>query len=99
MLKIKNLNLGKTLSLETRELMKISKLNKKLSKETREKMSKNNSKSVQITAYLNGVVFKKFSSIADAAEFFFNNRKTRSQIRSALEKNKLFLNKYELKKD
>ena len=42
MLRIKNLNLGKTMSLETRELIRNSKLNKKLSKETREKMSRNN---------------------------------------------------------
>lgn len=55
--------------------------------------------SVNITAYLNGVEFKKFSSIADAAEFFFQDREKRSPIRTALEKNKLLLNKYELKRD
>ena len=40
MLKIKILNLGKTLSLETRELIKISKLNKRLSSAKGEKLVK-----------------------------------------------------------
>jgi len=62
-------------------------------------MSVNNTKSVNITVFLNGVFFKKFTSIADAAEYFFQDRNKRSPIRTALEKNKLLLNKYELKRD
>jgi len=62
-------------------------------------MSINNAKSVNITAYLDGTVFKKFTSIADAAEYFFQDRNKRSKIRTALEKNKLLLNKYKLKRE
>ena len=62
-------------------------------------MSINNAKSIKITAYVNGIVFKTFSSIAEAAEYFFQDRNKRSKIRTALEKNKLLLDKYELKKD
>lgn len=110
--KIKKLNSGKTFSLETRELMRISKLNKKHSSDvlrTQPKGEKPVIKCLKITqaplatvninAYLNGVLFKNFSSIADAAEFFFNDRNKRSPIRTALEKNKLLLNKYELKRN
>ena len=79
--------------------MKNAALNRKFSEETRKKMSMNNAKSVEITAYFNGIVFKKFPSIAEAAEYFFKDRNKRSKIRTALEKNKLLLNKYELKRD
>lgn len=104
--KIKKLNSGKTFSLETRELMRISKLNKKHSSAKGEKpvikclkITQAPLATVNINAYLNGVLFKNFSSIADAAEFFFNDRNKRSPIRTALEKNKLLLNKYELKRN
>jgi len=59
----------------------------------------NNGKSVSITAYLDGIVFKRFSSIADAAEYFFKDRNKRSKVRTALEKNTLILNKYQIKRD
>lgn len=97
--RIRKIHLGKIVSKETRKLMQTVALNRKFSEETRKKMSINNVKSVKITAYINGTVFKSFSSIAEAAEYFFQNRNKRSKIRTALEKNKLLLNKYELKKD
>ena len=79
--------------------MRNSALNRKVSQETRQKMSKNNAKSVNFTAYINGTVFKQFTSIADAAEFFFQDTSKRSKIRTALAKHTLLLNKYELKRD
>jgi hypothetical protein len=69
--KISKLHSGKILTKETRKLIQIAALNRKFSEETRKKMSMNNAKSVNITAYLDGTVFKKFTSIADAAEYFF----------------------------
>ena len=74
-------------------------LGQKVSQETRQKMSKNNAKSVKFTAYINGTVFKQFTSIADAAEFFFQDRTKRSKIRTALAKHTLLLKNYELRKD
>lgn len=97
--KIRNLHLGKIVSLETRNLMRNAALNRKFSEKTREKMSMNNAKSVKITAYFKGIAFKNFTSIAEAAEYFFKDRNKRSKIRTALDKNKLLLNKYELKRD
>jgi len=79
--------------------MRNAALNRKVSLETRELMSKNNAKSASITAYLNGVVFIKFVSTASAALYFFNDSNQRSKIRTALDKNKLLLGKYELKRD
>ena len=62
-------------------------------------MSKNNPKSVKFTAYIDEAVFKEFSSIAEAAEFFFQDRTKRSKIKTALAKQTLLLGKYILKKD
>ena len=90
---------GLKVSQETRDLMRNSALNRKVSQETRQKMSKNNAKSVKFTAYINGTVFKQFTSIADAAEFFFQDRTKRSKISKALAKHTLLLKIYELRKD
>ena len=79
--------------------MRNSALNRKVSQETRQKMSKNNAKSVKFTAYINGTVFKQFTSIADADEFFFQDRTKRSKISTALAKHTLLLKIYELRKD
>lgn len=79
--------------------MKIAALNRNFTEETKLKMSKNNARSLNFTAYVNGSVFKNFSSIADAAEFFFQDRTKRSKIKTALAKQTLLLNKFELKKD
>jgi hypothetical protein len=79
--------------------LKNAALNRKVSEETRKKMSKNNAKSIKITAYIKGTVFKQFTSIAETAEFFFQDRTKRSKIRTALTKHTLLLEKYELKKD
>jgi hypothetical protein len=57
-------------------------------------MSKNNAKLVKFTAYNDGAVFKQFNSIAEAAEFFFQDRTKRSKIQTALAKNTLLLGKY-----
>ena len=84
--KVRALHLGKIVSRETRDLMSNAALNHKVSALTREKMSINNAKSVSIAAYFNGIVLKKFSSIAEAAEYFFEDRNKRSKIRTALEK-------------
>lgn len=62
-------------------------------------MSKNNAKSLKLTAYINGTVFKQFTSIAEAAELFFQDRTKRSKIRTALSKHTLLLDKYELRKN
>lgn len=51
---IRNLHLGKIVSIETRDLMKKAALNRKFDEKTRLKMSMNNAKSVKITAYFNG---------------------------------------------
>jgi hypothetical protein len=74
--------------------------NRLFTKETREKMSINNGRSVRFKAYDldTGDLFKEFVSIADAAEFFFNDRNCRGKIKTALYKNKPLLNKYILKK-
>ena len=84
--KIRALHLNKIVSRESRDLMSIAAQNRKVSALTRKKMSTNNAKSVNITAYINGIVFKKFASIAQAAEYFFKDRNKRSKIRTALEK-------------
>lgn len=85
--KVRALHLGKIVSMETRYLMSNAALNRKVSAITRQKMSMNNAKSVNITAYFNGIVLKKkFTSIADAAEYFFKDRNKRSKIQTALEK-------------
>lgn len=68
---IRSLHLGKVVSPETKSLMRKAALNRKVTLETRDLMSKNNAKSVSITAYLNGVEFKKFPSTASAALYFF----------------------------
>lgn len=96
---IRSLHVGKVVSPETRSLIRKAALNRKVTLETRDLMSKNNAKSVSITAYLNGVVFKKFPSTTSAALYFFNDSNKRSKIRTALDKNKLLLGKYELKRD
>ena len=62
-------------------------------------MSKNNAKSVKFTAYIDEAVFKQFTYIAEAAEFFFQDRTKRSKIKTALAKNTLLLGKYFLRKD
>ena len=97
--KLRALHLGKIVSRETRDLMSNAALNHKVSALTREKMSINNGKSVSITAYFDGIVFKRFSSTAEAAEYFFKYRNKRSKIRTALAKNTLILNKYHMKRD
>jgi len=97
--KFRALHLGKKVSEETRELMRKAALNRIVSGKTRLKMSKNNAKSVKFTAYINGIVFKQFTSIADAADFFFQDRTKRSQIKTALAKHTVLLGKYELRKD
>lgn len=97
--KFRALQLGKIVSEESRELMRIAALNRLVSEETRLKMSKNNAKSLKLTAYINGTVFKQFTSIAEAAEFFFQDRTKRSKIRTALSKHTLLLDKYELRKN
>jgi hypothetical protein len=63
-------------------------------------MSLNNNKSIKIIAYFadSNLVYKEFISMAEAAEHFFNDRNRRGPIRYALEKNKLILNKYYLRK-
>lgn len=96
---IRTLHLGKVVSPETKSLMRKAALNRKVTLDTRDLMSKNNAKSVSITAYLNGVVFKSLPSSASAALYFFNDSNKRSKIRTALDKNKLLLGKYELKRD
>lgn len=100
---VRNLHLGKVVSLpETRGLMRKAALNRKATLySTRDLMSKNNAKSVSITAilHLNGVELKKFPSTASAALYFFNDSNKRSKIRTALDKNKLLLGKYEVKTD
>lgn len=95
---VRAVHLGKIVSPETRSLMRNAALNRKVSLETRKSMSKNNAKSVSITVYLNGVVFKQFASTASAARYFFNDSSKRSKIRTALDKNKLLLGKYEVKR-
>jgi len=81
--KFKALQLCKKVSEETKELMRKAALNRIVSEETRLKMSKNNAKSVKFTAYINNTVFKQFTSIADAADFFFQDRTKRSKIKTA----------------
>ncbi len=61
-------------------------------------MSQNNAKSVKFTAYIEEAIFKQFTSIAEAADFFFQDRTKRSQIKTALAKNTLLLGKYKLRK-
>jgi hypothetical protein len=91
---------GKTLPLEVRMKMSEKARIRIVSKETKEKMSLNNNKSLKFSAYdlETGNLFREFVSIADAAEFFFNDRNCRDKIKYALHKNKPFLNKYILKK-
>jgi hypothetical protein len=54
-------------------------LKRVFSDETRKKMYLNNGKSVKIPAYYldSSIKFKVFNSIADAAEFFLNDRNSR----------------------
>jgi group I intron endonuclease len=69
-------NLSKPVSAETRALMRLKALNRApMSTETRQKMSLNNHKSVKIVAYLanSNIIYKEFSSIADAAEHFYSS--------------------------
>ena len=60
----------------------------------------NNNKSVKIIAYFadSNLIYKEFISLAEAADLFFNDRNRRGPIKYALANNKLFLNKYYLRK-
>lgn len=69
--RISQMNLGKTFSKETRDLIRNAALGRKVSLSTRIAMSKNNNKSVKVIAYIDGVIFKTFDTIASAALFFF----------------------------
>lgn len=99
---LRKLSLNKLVSLETRALLKEKALNRgPVSLDTRKKMSISNNKSVKIVSYYaeSNLLHKNFNSIADAAEFFFNDRNRRSPLKYALEKNTLILNKYYLRKE
>ena len=63
-------------------------------------MSLNNNKSVKLISYFSesNLLHKEFNSIADAAEFFFNDRNRRDPIKYALKKNTLILNKFFLRR-
>jgi len=74
--------------------MKKAALTIKVYEETRIKLSKNNAKSLKFTAYINGTFCKIFIFIADAADFFFQDRTKRSKIKTPLAKNTLLLGKY-----
>lgn len=98
---LKSINLNKVVSQETKSIQRIKALNRApLSLETRKKMSLNNNKSVKLISYFSesNLLHKEFNSIADAAEFFFNDRNRRDPIKYALKKNTLILNKFFLRR-
>jgi len=99
MKRITEMNKGKRFSKETIALQRDAALGRKHTLATKQLMSINNNKSVAIVAYVDGVEYKKFDTITSAALFFFNDSNKRGPIRYALEKNKLLLGKYELKKN
>ena len=93
--------LKKPTSAETRDLLRTIALNRPpVTAVTRNKMSINNNKSVKIIAYLadSNIIFREFISIADAAEYFFNDRNRRGPIKYALTNNTKILDKYYLRK-
>ena len=93
--------LKKPTSAETRDLLRTIALNRPpVTAVTRNKMSINNNKSVKLIAYLadSNIIFREFISIADAAEYFFNDRNRRGPIKYALTNNTKILDKYYLRK-
>lgn len=98
--KLRLMNTGKNLSVETKALLRSIALKRTITDETKKKMSLNNNKSVKIIAYFSesNLVYKEFISLAEAAEQFFNDRNRRGPIKYALAKNTLILNKYYLRK-
>ena len=63
-------------------------------------MSINNNKSSKLVAHFadTNLVYKEFTSIAEAAEHFFKDRQRRTPIKYALQKKTKFLGKYYLSK-
>lgn len=98
--KLRLINTGKNVSVETKALLRSIALKRTITDETKKKMSLNNNKSVKIIAYFSesNLVYKEFISLAEAAEHFFNDRNRRGPIKYALAKNTLILNKYYLRK-
>ena len=62
-------------------------------------MSLNNNKSVKILVFYadTNLLYKEFNSLAEAAEYFYNDRNRRAPIKYALAKKKVFLNKFFLR--
>lgn len=98
--KLRLINTGKTVTLETRTLQRSIALKRTFTDETKKKMSINNNKSVKFIAYFaeSNSVYREFASLAETAEHFFNDRNRRGPIKYALAKNTLILNKYYLRK-
>lgn len=96
--RIRNMNLNKKFTAETRKLLREAALTRQYSEETRLKMSANNNKSVPFTAYYkdSNIVYLEFASIAEASLHFFNDAGKRYPIKKALSNNTLLLDKYTL---
>ena len=96
--RIRQLNLGKTLSDDTRELIRLAALNRPVSEVTRAKMSANNNKNVGVTAYYVGTttVYRTFPNMSEAAKFFYSDVKFRKEIRKDIDSGAAVLGKYTL---
>lgn len=92
------IKVAKNKSEETKALISLSKIGLKPSDDTRLKMSESSAKAIAIQAVSNEGETLQFKSIADCAEFFFNNRIKRGPIRWCIISGKLLFDKYAITK-
>ena len=95
---IKNIaHTGKTVSVETRELIRQAALGRIITSDTRIKISDSNAKKTEILLFENNELKYTFPSIAKCALHFFNDDKKRGAIRWSISSGKPFINKYIVK--
>lgn len=95
--KIIKAHTGKTVSVETRELIRQTALGRIITSDTRIKISDSNAKKTEIMLFENNELKYTFPSIAKCALHFFNDDKKRGAIRWSISSGKPFINKYIVK--
>ena len=95
--KIIKAHTGKTVSVETRELIRQAALGRIITSDTRIKISDSNAKKTEILLFENNELKYTFPSIAKCALHFFNDDKKRGAIRWSISSGKPFINKYIVK--
>lgn len=93
--RIRNLNLGKIISEDTRQLLSLKATGRELSEETRKLISENNRRSQSIRLIDNGNHYITFKSITECAKHF---EVPRDKIKYVIKKGIKFFDKYTIKK-